>query len=118
MSGTNVTFGSNSISVAHGSNTNVTVTPASGYYLSEVDCGSNYTTNATTGISATGAQTVKITNSGTYADATCTFVAARYYTTNSSITSAVTGNVAACDVSNDKYYNCSGYTTLQAAFDS
>ena len=76
IAGTNVTKGANSISVAYGSSGTVTITPSSGYYLSGASCTNGYTTNATTGTSATGAQTVTIYNNSKASTSTCTFTGA------------------------------------------
>ena len=73
VSNTNTTSSVDSLSIPYGESATVTVTPASGYYLSGVTCPSGYTcTGYNTGSSYTGAQTVTITNNNTTSDGTLT----------------------------------------------
>ena len=74
---TNTTTSTNSLSILYGSSATVAVTPASGYYLSEVSCPSGVScTGYNTGTSYTGAQTVTITNNtATTSSGTLSFVA-------------------------------------------
>ena len=96
MSGSNVTFGSTSLAITYGGSKTVTLTPATGYYLSSISCTNGYTvtatpaegfylksftctngytTNATTGESATGSQSITISNNNNTSSASCTAVA-------------------------------------------
>ena len=73
LSGSHITFGSDSIQVPYSGNKTVSVTPATGYYLSNVTCTNDYTNNAITGLSATSNQTVTITNTGVEDGGICVF---------------------------------------------
>ena len=75
MQGENVTFSVASVPVTAGGTGTVTITPAEGYYLDSLTCTHGYTTNATTGTSATSAQTVTITNPNVARSAVCTAIA-------------------------------------------
>ena len=74
ISNTNTTSSVASLTVPYGGSSTVTVTPASGYYLSSVSCPSGYTcTGYTTTTSSTGAQTVTVTNNNTANGGTLSF---------------------------------------------
>ena len=78
LEGNNVTFSSNTVDVQHGSTVQVTITPASGYYVSGYSCTNDYTiTGLTTGASATTAQTITINNNNQTTGSTCTFTTAQ-----------------------------------------
>ena len=63
ITNSNTTSSASSIYVPYGGSATVTVTPSSGYYLSNVSCPEHYTcTGYNTGTSYTGQQTVTITN--------------------------------------------------------
>lgn len=68
----NGTASENRVIPSEGSAT-VTLTPNSGYYLASASCTNGYTTNATTGISATNAQEVTISTNSNTGGSTCTF---------------------------------------------
>ncbi len=74
ISNSNTSSGSPSITVPYGGSNTVTVTPTSGYYLSSVSCPSGYTcTGYSTGTSATGQQTVTVTNNNIASGGTLSF---------------------------------------------
>ncbi|MBO6194837.1 MAG: hypothetical protein J6O56_00665 [Bacilli bacterium] len=74
LEGSNVTFESNNVNINYGNETIVTVSPASGYYISEASCTNNYTiTNLTTAQDATSQQTITINNNNQTTDSICTF---------------------------------------------
>ncbi|MBR5620904.1 InlB B-repeat-containing protein [Candidatus Saccharibacteria bacterium] len=74
VSNSNTTSGAASISVPEGGSATVTVTPSSGYYLSNVSCPSGYTCSGySTGTSATGQQTVTVAHNGATSGGTLTF---------------------------------------------
>ena len=74
ISNSNTSSGSPSITVPYGGSNTVTVTPTSGYYLSSVSCPSGYTCSGySTGTSATGMQTVTVTNNNTASGGTLSF---------------------------------------------
>ena len=74
ITNSNTTSGVNSLTIPFNGGATVTVTPASGYYLSAVSCPTGYTcTGYSTGTSYTGQQTVTITNNGTTAGGTLAF---------------------------------------------
>ena len=74
ISNTNTTSGASSISVPYNGSSTVTVTPSSGYYLSNVSCPSGYTCSGySTGTSYTSQQTVTVTNNGRASGGTLTF---------------------------------------------
>ena len=82
MSGSNVTFGATSLAVAYGGSKTVTLTPSTGYYLSSISCTNGYTVTATTGTSATAAQTITIKNNSKVANSTCTATMGTTYAAN------------------------------------
>ena len=73
--GSNVTYSSTNLAVTYGYSRTVTVTPAEGFYLKSFTCTKGYTTNATTGESATGSQSITISNNNNTSSASCTAVA-------------------------------------------
>lgn len=73
--GSNVTYSSTNLAVTYGYSRTVTVTPAEGFYLKSFTCTNGYTTNATTGESATGSQSITISNNNNTSSASCTAVA-------------------------------------------
>ncbi|MBO7699123.1 hypothetical protein J6S39_00340, partial [Candidatus Saccharibacteria bacterium] len=133
ISNTNTSSGSASISVPYGGSNTVTVTPNTGHYLSSVSCPSGYTcTGYSTGTSATGQQTVTVTNNNTAGGGTLGFVGtARTFTVSVSNTHTTSGansisvpyggsNTVTVTPSSGYYlssvscpsgYTCSGYGT-------
>ena len=77
ITNSNTTTSVNSLIIPYNASKTVTVTPASGYYLSSVTCPSGVTcTGYNTGISYTGQQTMTITNNtATNSSGTLAFVA-------------------------------------------
>ena len=76
ISGSNVTFSANTVNVEYGSTASVTITPASGYYISDGSCTNDYTiTGLSIGTRATGSQTITINNNNQNTGSTCTFTA-------------------------------------------
>ena len=74
ISNSNTASGADSITVPYGGSNTVTVTPASGYYLSNVSCPSGYTCSGySIGTSATGTQAVTIRNNNTTSGGTLGF---------------------------------------------
>ena len=74
ITNSNTTSGATSLSIPYGGSRTVTVTPASGYYLSAVSCPSGYTCSGySTGSTQTGTQTVTVTNNNTAAGGTLAF---------------------------------------------
>ena len=74
MAGSNVAFSSNTVNVNYGRTNTVTVTPASGYYISGYSCTNNYTISGlTTLASATSSQTITINNNNQPENSICTF---------------------------------------------
>ena len=74
ISNSNTTSSVASLTIPYGGSATVTVTPASGYYLSSVSCPSGYTcTGYTTTTSSTGVQTVTVTNNNTVNGGTLSF---------------------------------------------
>lgn len=89
--GSNATFSSSSSSIIFGSTTTNKITPVTGYYLKSLSCTNGYTTDATTGTSATAAQTVTISNNKNASNSACTATMSNIYTATiagSSITSS------------------------------
>ena len=73
ISASNATLSAKTVSVAYGSTNTFTITPASGYALSAISCTNGYTVSGfTTGVSATGKQTVTIKNNNKTSNTTCT----------------------------------------------
>ena len=70
----NATLNPTNVSVRYNDSSTVSVTPASGYYLSDASCTNGYTITAATGSTAIGEQTVTITNNGQEVTSVCTFV--------------------------------------------
>ena len=74
VSNTNTTSSVASLTIPYSGSATVTVTPASGYYLSSVSCPSGYTcTGYNTGDDYTSTQTVTVANNNTASDGTLTF---------------------------------------------
>lgn len=59
-------------SIDYGGSKTVTVTPNTGYYLSEFSCTNGYTTNAKVGSNQSSAQTITISNNNKDKTSTCT----------------------------------------------
>ncbi|MBQ2659532.1 hypothetical protein IJF85_00960 [Candidatus Saccharibacteria bacterium] len=77
ITNSNTSSSVNSLTIPYGGSATVTVTPASGYYLSAVSCPSGYTCSGyNTGTSYTGQQTVTVTNNGTTNGGTLSFTGA------------------------------------------
>ena len=94
MSGSNVTFGNNTIEVEYGNTNTVTVTPTNNYYISGGSCTNGYTiTGMTTGTSATGTQTITINNNNKISNTTCTITSIKTceYTVNQKFNYSYTG---------------------------
>ena len=74
ISNSNTTTSADKLNIPYGGSKTVTVTPNSGYYLSSVTCPTGYTCSGyNTGASATGTQTVTITNDNSTSGGTLTF---------------------------------------------
>ncbi len=98
ISKTNVTTNPTStVSVPYGGSATVTVTPTSGYYLSSVSCPSGYTCTgySTSSSSASGQQTITITNNNTMSGGTLTLTGADPW---ASITQMQQMTTSACTV--------------------
>ncbi|MBO7657182.1 DUF1566 domain-containing protein, partial [Candidatus Saccharibacteria bacterium] len=106
ITNSNTTSGANSLTIPFNGSATVSVTPVSGYYLSNVSCPSGYTcTGYNTGSSYTGQQTVTITNNGTTAGGTLAFTG-----TASAYCTASDSN---CMQYSDTYKSC-GNTLMDA----
>ena len=105
---TNTTTSTNSLSILYGSSATVTVTPASGYYLSSVSCPSGVScTGYSTGESYTGAQTVAITNNtATTSSGTLSFVAEepKVYMQDMTLADCPTGGAKVYDKRDESSY--------------
>ena len=86
LAGDNISFGNNNMNITQGSSKTVTITPLTGYYISSGGCTNGYNiTGLTTGSTATSAQTITITNTGTIIGSKCTFkTVSMMHTDNSS----------------------------------
>ena len=74
VTNSNTTSGASSLTIRYGGSATVTVTPSSGYYLSDVSCPSGYACSGyNTGTSYTSQQTVTVTNNGTTSGGTLSF---------------------------------------------
>ena len=90
-SGSNVTFSPTSGSIIYGSTTTNKITPSTGYYLKSFSCTNGYTTNASTGVSATAAQTITINNNKNVGASTCTATLSNAYTVTTTGTGVTLG---------------------------
>ena len=93
MFGSNVTYSSTNLVITYGSSKTVTLTPSTGYYLKSFTCQSGITHNATTGTSATGAQTITIKNNNFASSASCTATMEQTYTGPTEWEFTYTGNI-------------------------
>ena len=97
VTNSNTTSGAASVQVPLNGSATVTVTPASGYYLSSVSCPSGYscTGYSTSSSSASGQQTITITNNNTMSGGTLTLTGADPW---ASITQMQQMTTSACTV--------------------
>ena len=73
----NVETAASTVLIIYGSTADITIKPKTGYYLSKVTCSNGYTTNAKTGTSEIGTQTVTIANNNSNKPSTCTFTGSK-----------------------------------------
>ena len=72
VANTNGTITPVTLSVDFGKTNTFTVTPSNGYYVSSISCTNGYTVSGTTGVNATEAQTVTVSNNNQNENSTCT----------------------------------------------
>ena len=95
ITNSNTTTSTNTLTVPFGGEATLTVTPASGYYLSNVSCPTGYTCSGySTGTSSTSTQTVTIRNNNTTAGGTLGFTGTLSCTPQSGTMQNFTPNTA------------------------
>ena len=77
LTGSNVSFPSDTVQVVIGGEKTFSVTPTAGYYLSSASCTNGYTLTVSTGVEQYDTQSVVVRNDSSAQNGTCTFAAER-----------------------------------------
>ena len=77
LSGSNLSFSSNTVQLAVGGETAFSVTPSTGYYLKSASCTNDYELTVETGIYQYDTQNVVVKNPSSTQNSTCTFTTER-----------------------------------------
>ena len=77
LSGSNISFSSNTVQVLVGGQTAFLATPSAGYYIYYASCTNGYTLTVSTGIEYYGSQVVVVSNASSNQNSTCTFITRR-----------------------------------------